>query len=382
MPNFGSAAQFNRIPALQFVAEKSASAPNNPVSGQLWTDTSVTPNKLRWYDGSAWVAADHSSLADGYITDAHINATAAISLSKLAVDPLARANHTGIQSAATISDFDTQVRTNRLDQLANPTANLDLNGVRLTNGATPLAPGDLTTKSYVDNSRAGISVKDPVRVVALGNVNLNNPGSSIDGIALDDGDRFLATAQNTATENGLYVWNGASATATRASDADSTGEIVDGSMVAVAEGSSAGYQYIQTVTASGAPGSWSQDWTVFAIGGQTYTAGNGLTISGTTFSLDAPVTVENGGTGADTAVAARASLGATTKVAADLGALAVGVAYVHTHNLDTTDVVLSLRAAGTGRSVDIDWAPTSANAVTFYPDLAYSAGSLRVVVVG
>ena len=38
------------------------------------------------------------------------------------LDYTARANHTGTQTAATISDFDTQVRTSRLDQLAAPTA--------------------------------------------------------------------------------------------------------------------------------------------------------------------------------------------------------------------------------------------------------------------
>jgi hypothetical protein len=59
-------------------------------------------------------------VAAGAITNAKIAANAAILLSKLAVDPLARANHTGTQLAATISDFDTQVRTSRLDQLASP----------------------------------------------------------------------------------------------------------------------------------------------------------------------------------------------------------------------------------------------------------------------
>jgi hypothetical protein len=44
-------------------------------------------------------------IADGTIADADINASAAIALSKLATDPLARANHTGSQAASTISDF-------------------------------------------------------------------------------------------------------------------------------------------------------------------------------------------------------------------------------------------------------------------------------------
>lgn len=46
---------------------------------------------------------------DGTITNAKVSATAAIDLSKLAVNPLARANHTGTQTASTISDFTTEV---------------------------------------------------------------------------------------------------------------------------------------------------------------------------------------------------------------------------------------------------------------------------------
>jgi hypothetical protein len=45
-------------------------------------------------------------IANGTIVNADINASAAIALSKLATDPLARANHTGTQASSTISDFD------------------------------------------------------------------------------------------------------------------------------------------------------------------------------------------------------------------------------------------------------------------------------------
>jgi hypothetical protein len=44
-------------------------------------------------------------IADGTILNEDINSSAAIALSKLATDPLARANHTGSQAASTISDF-------------------------------------------------------------------------------------------------------------------------------------------------------------------------------------------------------------------------------------------------------------------------------------
>lgn len=379
---YGSTQDFLNIPVLHIRPEVSATAPSSPQTGQLWTDTSVTPAKLRWWDGTQWVASDGTSIPNGYITNAMVSPTAGIALSKLATDPLNRANHTGTQLASTISNFDTQVRTSRLDQMAAPTATVDLNGQRLANVGNPVANADAVNKAYVDNARAGISVKDPVRVAATGNVTLSAPGAAINGITMVAGDRFLAPLQNTATENGIYQFNGASSAASRTLDADGSGEVFDGSMVAVAEGSLAGYQYIQTATASGAPGSWTQTWVVFQTGGQTYVAGNGLTLSGTTFALDAPVSLANGGTGAATAAAARNNLGATTKFAADCGTMSAGVSYTITHNLGTLDVQLSLRTTADGRVIDIDWAPASINTIALYPDISFSTGAIRAVVVG
>ncbi len=383
MANFASANNYNKIPGLGFVPEKSATPPASPVSGQLWTDTSVTPNVIRWFDGTQWVRADGTSIPAGYITDALISNTAGISLAKLATNPLARANHTGTQLAATISDFDTAVRTSRLDQLSAPTATVDLNGNRIANVASPSLASDAANKAYVDNSRAGLAgVKDPVRVAAAGNVNLASPGATIDGVTFAAEDRFLAPAQNTGTQNGIYVFKGAAVAAVRAADADGAGEIQDGTMVAVSEGTRAGYQYIQTATASGAPGSWTQTWVVFQTGGQTYLAGNALTLTGTTFALDTPVSIANGGTGATTVAAARTALGAVTRWSADLPALSAGVTTTLTHNLGTKDVQVVFRTTADDKVLQLDWIAASANTVTCAPDLPFAAGAVRAVVIG
>jgi hypothetical protein len=379
---YGSQQDFLQIPVLGFRAEVNAAPPTNPQPGQQWTDTSVTPAALRWWDGTKWVQADGTSIPANYITNSLISPTAAIALSKLAVDPLARANHTGAQSAATISDFNAAVRTNRLDQFAAPSTNVDLNGVRLVNLAGPVSATDAVNKSYVDNSRAGISVKDPVRVAVRVPVSLTTPGDTVDGISLDIGDRFLAAGQTVGTENGLYDFNGPATAATRSTDADSAGEVVDGSMVAVAEGSFAGYQFIQVTTATAAPGSWVQDWVVFTMGGQTYSAGTGLTQSGTVISLDVPVPVALGGTAATTAVAARTNLGAIAKYATDLGALNPGATYVLSHGLGTADVGVWFRTTADGRVFDLDWVVADDNTVNVLPDLSFSAGAIRAVVVG
>jgi hypothetical protein len=93
------------------------------------------------------VAAD---IADGTITAA-----------KLTADPFARANHTGTQLAATVSDFDTQVRTSRLDQMAAPTGSVSVNSQKITNLATPTANADASTKLYVDTSISNLIAGAP-----------------------------------------------------------------------------------------------------------------------------------------------------------------------------------------------------------------------------
>jgi hypothetical protein len=94
-----------------------------------------------------------ADLVDGTIVNADINASAAIALSKLATDPLARANHTGTQTASTVSDFDTQVRTSRLDQMATPTASVALGAQKITGLADPTNAQDAVTLNYITTQK-------------------------------------------------------------------------------------------------------------------------------------------------------------------------------------------------------------------------------------
>ena len=94
-----------------------------------------------------------ADLVDGTIVNSDINASAGIALSKLATDPLARANHTGTQTASTISNFDTQVRTSRLDQMAAPTAAVSANSQKITNLANPVDNGDAVSLGYLTGQK-------------------------------------------------------------------------------------------------------------------------------------------------------------------------------------------------------------------------------------
>ena len=115
------------------------------VNGDISATAAIAKTKLDL--GGTITSAD---LVDGTIVNSDINASAAIALSKLATDPLARANHTGTQLAATVSDFDTQVRTSKVTDLAAPTGSFSMNSQKITSLGTPTLSTDASTKAYVD----------------------------------------------------------------------------------------------------------------------------------------------------------------------------------------------------------------------------------------
>jgi len=63
-----------------------------------------------------------------------------------------------------ISDFDTGVQANRLDQMAAPTGSVTANSQKITNLATPTADGEAANKGYVDGVAQGLDIKDSVKV--------------------------------------------------------------------------------------------------------------------------------------------------------------------------------------------------------------------------
>jgi hypothetical protein len=110
-----------------------------------------------------------ADLVDGTIVATDI-ADGTITAAKMVSDPYARANHTGSQTASTISDFDTQVRTNRLDQMAAPTSAVNANSQKITSLGTPTSNADAATKLYVDTKVADLVNSAPSTLDTLGEI--------------------------------------------------------------------------------------------------------------------------------------------------------------------------------------------------------------------
>jgi phage-related tail fiber protein len=186
-------------------------------------------------------------------------------------------------TAAKISDFDTQVRTNRLDQLAAPTAAVSANSQKITNLADPTSAQDAATKAYVDATKQGLDVKDSVRVATTASITLSGT-QTVDGVVLVAGDRVLVKDQSTGSANGLYVVVSGGAW-TRAADFDTSAKVTSGAFTFVEEGTAnADSGWVLTTDGAVTLGTTALAFTQFSGAGQI-TAGAGLTKTGNTLDV-------------------------------------------------------------------------------------------------
>ena len=265
--------------------------PANTISQSMMGDDSVGTNEI------GGLAVTEAKIADGAVTsikianetivNGDISTSAAISLSKLATDPLARANHTGTQTASTISDFDTQVRTSKVTDLAAPTSSFSMNSQKITSLATPTADADAATKAYVDAATAGLNVHAAVQAATTANITLASAlenGDTLDGVTLATGNRVLVKNQTDKTENGIYVVK-ASGAPDRADDYNTAGEVDAGDFIFVEAGTANGKTgYVQTNVITSVD-SDNIEFTQFS-GAGTYSASTGLTLTGNVFSAN------------------------------------------------------------------------------------------------
>lgn len=298
---------------------------------------------------------------------------------------------------------------------------------RLIAVADPQAETDAINLQSARRLVAGVtSRKEAVRVVATSNITIATPGSAIDGVTLANGDRVLLTAQSTGSQNGIYDFNGASAALTRSADANASDEVKPGTQVFVSEGGANGNSTWQLTT----DGPIVLDTTSLTFAqtgaGTSYTAGNGLTLTGSSFAVT-PLT--NGGIsvaagGVSVIAAGGLTVGSTGVVIASSaagngltltsGVLAVGAgtgisvaadtvaidtavvvrkyavsigngsstAIAVTHSLGTRDITWSVYDSANFEFVEVDGVATDTNTLTLTFANAPAASAYRVVVHG
>lgn len=200
-----------------------------------------------------------------------------------------------------------------------PLSDWDFNNRKITNLGAPVAGTDAARLVDIQNAQAGISAKEPVRVVSTTNIaTLSGTATAIDGVTLAVGDRILLTAQTTGSQNGIYVVQ--SGAWVRADDFDGSPETIKpGTYVFVSEGTNyADSGWILSTNGTITIGTTALTFVQFSGAGQIL-AGAGLTKNGNTLAL---ATCGTAGTYAKVTVDAYGRVtGGTALVAADIPVL-------------------------------------------------------------
>lgn len=244
------------------------------------------------FDGSANITAAltlaNSGATDGTYPKVTVNAkgivTAGSALSATDIPTL---------TASKVSDFDTQVRNSRLDQMKAPTSSVNMGNQTLTNVATPVNDTDAANKSYVDLAKQGLNPKGSVKAASTANIAALSGVITIDGISLVAGDRVLLKNQTTASQNGIYV---VSATAwARSDDASTWAELVSAYVFVEQGATNADNGFLITVDAGGSLGTTDITVVQFTGAGQVI-AGSGLSKSGNTLTVGSGTGISASGT--------------------------------------------------------------------------------------
>jgi hypothetical protein len=313
----------------------------------------------------------------------------------VAIDTLARANHTGTQLASTISDFNTAVRLSTLNQMAAPTADLSIASHKLTNVTDGTGAQDAATKGQLDAAIAsltsGLVLKGAVVCAATSNVSITSAPSTIDGITMSNGMIVLLTAQTTTTQAGPYVWASAGAAMARADNWNSDPEAVLGSFWIVEQGTNADNIAVCTNDTAITLGTTTPLF-AFRGAGVTYTQGNGISISGGVISAvqNTGVIVNGSGIGVDFSVVGRKVVGVIPTTTGGIFTVS-GATITVNHALSNWAAQLTLRAytsPDTGRGfaagqlVECDDVAADANNITLTLPATPSTNNWYVSVIG
>jgi hypothetical protein len=220
-------------------------------------------------------------------------------------------NKTISGASNTLSNIGNASLTN--SSLTIGTTNIALGATSLTLGGltsvtvtqNPVNALELAPKQYVDAVAQGLDIETPCQVTTTaslasitgGSVTYDNGTAGVgatltlgvalttlDGYAIQNGDRILVRNESNAAHNGIYTWATGGTVLTRATDFDQAAEIQAGDFVFVANGTLYGSTgWVQTATVV-TVGTSSILFSQFSSAG-TYSAGTGLTLTGTQFSI-------------------------------------------------------------------------------------------------
>lgn len=292
------------------------------------------------------------------------------------VDPLARANHSGTQSASTISDLAGVVKAYHLDEFATPSNDVPWNSKKITGLADPTAAQDAATKAYADALSTGLDFKASVRLASTVNLGALTGLLTVDGVTVVAGDRVLVKNQTSGAQNGIWV---ASAGAwARATDADSSAEVTSGMYVFVSEGTTnADSSWVLSTNDPIVLATTVLTFVQFSGAGQL-TAGNGIAITANSIATNADSTMFQYNSG----VLALTALYSARKFSAAIGDGST-TAIVVTHNLATRDLQATvIRSTTPWDIIHCDIEMTTTNTTTFRFTTAPTSGQYRVVIVG
>ena len=224
---------------------------------------------------------------------------------------------------------------------------------------------------------ASTEIKQPCVYVATTPVSTSGI-SSIDGVTISNGNRVLLTAQSSSIANGVWVVNSTGAW-TRPTDYNTGSYLVKGTLVFVQSGNTYANTIWQVSGGSGVIGTDASTWAnIMAAGApNVYTNGNGLNLSSSTFSVKPAsgggIAVSGSGVAVDTSVVCRKYVGYVP---------AGSTLALITHNLNTTDVTVSVKEVATGNHVLAGITVTGANTLYVEFNVPPATNQYRATVHG
>lgn len=216
------------------------------------------------------------------------------------VDATDRANHTGTQTADTISDLFSTVTTLSVSAFNPPSTTWDFGNQRGTGLLDPVDDNDAVTKFYVDALAQGLTVKPAVRYAtdaalptntySLGVITASSNGAlSVDGQAVSTNDRILVKNESDQANNGIYsvtdTGDGSNPyVLTRVADMDADAEVPGAFVFVQAGDTNTSNGFVVTGPGPFTIGTTAITFTQFSSAGSII-AGTGLVQTGNTFNI-------------------------------------------------------------------------------------------------